>query len=331
MNGISPHLLMVAVVVAFLLAPLLVLIHELGHAAVALTRTEGLVTVRVGRSPAAWQMRFGRLRLHLNPWPGRNEPAGVATVHARFGFAGRIAFFIAGPIAGIAAASATLALAIHARSGIFQIVGVLWLIWTLSDIVPSGRNAFRNDGRRLLDELRSRDESRPPISALEASLAETRARWIVLFTDMRQIPDWQRLARLLVAAPTALGFAPEDRGHAHQALCKVAYAGWCWREAERGQPERLRQPVLDAIHAATKTGAVEPLLTARAANAVAASNTDLSLACPGDSEAERQAFLCSAFEHLPKTLADSSPIGHRAFAWRYGLALHDVERLRRLA
>jgi hypothetical protein len=255
----------------------------------------------------------------------------MATVHARFGFGGRIAFLIAGPGAEAAAAAAILALAIHTRSSTFQIVGVLWLIVALSNLVPSERNGFRSDGRRLLDELRSRGARRPPISTLEGSLAETRARWIVLFTDMKQIPDWQRLARLLLGAPIALGFPAEDRSDTHQALCKVAYAGWCWRAAERGHPERLRQPVLDAIHAATKTGAVEPLLTARAANAVAASDTDLSLACPGDSEVEQQAFLRTAFERLPKTLADSTPIGHRTFAWRYGLALHDVERLRRLA
>ena len=61
----------------------------------------------------------------------------------------------------------------------------------------------------------------------------------------------------------------------------------------------------------------------------ATKNTDLSLGCPGNSDAERQAFLSAAFERLPKPLADSVPIGFRTFAWRYGLALHDVERLRR--
>ena len=58
-------------------------------------------------------------------------------------------------------------------------------------------------------------------------------------------------------------------------------------------------------------------------------DTDLSPACPGSSEAERQAFLSAAFDRLPKRLVDNTPIGHRTFAWRYGLALHDVERLRR--
>jgi hypothetical protein len=329
MNGSDPRRVTVALVVAALLEPLLTLIHELAHATVALTQTEGLVTVRVGRSPAAWRMRLGRLQLALHPRPGRNEPAGLATVYAKLGFGVRIAFFLAGPLAHSAAATAILVLAIHAQSTTFQIVGVLLLVMALRNLVPRERNGHPSDGRRLLDELRNRGAPQPPTSVLEASLAETRTRWWVLFTHIKQIPDWQRLGSLLAAAPTALGYAPEDRSDSHAALCKVAYAGWCWREAERGQPERLRQPVLDAIHAATRTGALEPLLTARAANALAASSTDLSLGCPGDSDAERQAFLSAAFERLPKHLADSTPIGFRTFAWRYGLALHDVERARR--
>jgi hypothetical protein len=328
MNGISPPLLIAAFFVAALLTPLFTLIHELGHAAVALTRTEGLVTVRVGRSPTAWQMRFGRLRFQLSLHPARNEPAGLATVHARLSLTGRIAFLVAGPIADAAAAAAILALAIYARSTMFQIVGVLLLAAALLSFVPSEHRGFRSDGRRLLDELRGRNAPQAPRSGLESSLEETHTRWVVLFSHMKQVPDWKRLAGLLAAAPTALGYAPDDRSPAHEALCKVAYGGWSWREAERGHPERLRQPVLDALHEATKSGAVEPLLTARAASALAASNTDLSPACPGSSEAERQAFLSAAFERLPKRLVENTSIGHRTFVWRYGLALHDIERLR---
>jgi len=328
MNGISPDLLVVAIFVAALLTPLFTLIHELGHAAVALTRTEGLVTVRVGRSPAAWQMRFGRLRFQLSLRPARHEPAGIATAHAGLSFAGRIAFLMAGPVADAAAAAAILALAIYARSTMFQIVGVLLLAAALISFVPSGRRGFRSDGRRLLDELRDRNAPRPPRSELETSLDETHTRWVVLFSHMKQVPNWKRLARLLAAAPTAVGYAPDDRGAAHQALCKVAYGGWSWRESERGYPERLRQPILDALQEATKSGTAEPLLTTRAASALAASGTDLSPACPGSSEAERQAFLSAGFERLPKRLVDNTPIDHRTFAWRYGLALHDIERLR---
>jgi hypothetical protein len=328
MNGISPDLLIVAFFVAALLTPVLTLIHEFGHAAVALARTEGLVTVRLGRSPAVWQKRFGRLRFQLSPRPARHEPAGIATVHARLSFGGRIAFLVAGPIADAAAASAILALAIYARSTLFQIVGVLLLAAALISFVPSEHRGFRSDGRRLLDELRGRNAPHLPRSVLESSLEETHARWVVLFSHMKQVPEWKRLARLLTAAPTALGYEQADRGDAHQALCKVAYGGWSWRESERGDPERLRQPVLDALHEATKSGAVEPLLTARAASALAASNVDLSPACPGSSEAERQAFHTAAFERLPKRLVDNTSSGQRTFAWRYGIALHDIECLR---
>jgi hypothetical protein len=210
----------------------------------------------------------------------------------------------------------------------FQIVGVFLLGDALINLVPHERHGFRSDGGRLLDAFNGRNAPQAPASPLQDCLAETRSRWLVLYSDIRQLPDWERLARLLTAAPTALGYTTGGGGDMEQTLWKVAFAGWCWREAERGQPERLRQSILDAIHAATKTGALEPLLTARAANALAASDTDLSLGCPGDSNADRQAFLSAAFECLPTSLAPA-PIAQRRFAWRYGLALHDVERARR--
>jgi hypothetical protein len=55
-----------AFVAAYVLAPLEVLCHELGHAHAAL-RAGRRPTVRVGRQPAPLQRRFRHLDLHFNP------------------------------------------------------------------------------------------------------------------------------------------------------------------------------------------------------------------------------------------------------------------------
>ena len=56
--------------------PLLVLVHELGHAAVGLAATDGLVSVRVGRTPGWFRGRVGRLAFELSPLPVRDAPHG---------------------------------------------------------------------------------------------------------------------------------------------------------------------------------------------------------------------------------------------------------------
>ena len=50
MNGGGPLYISAAAIVYVALAPVFVLVHELGHAAVALLRTDGRVHVQVGKT-----------------------------------------------------------------------------------------------------------------------------------------------------------------------------------------------------------------------------------------------------------------------------------------
>jgi hypothetical protein len=154
MNGGGSWSLLVGAVAALLAAPLLVLIHELGHATVGLLRTEGLVSVRVGRAPALWRFRAGRLRLELNPMPARNGPAGLATVYARFGVGTKVALALAGPFAQAVAALAIALVGARMGSTIVEVVGGLGIAEALLNLVPRERKGLRSDGTYLLDALR---------------------------------------------------------------------------------------------------------------------------------------------------------------------------------
>jgi hypothetical protein len=66
------------VLTATVFLPLLTLLHELGHAAVALRVTTGAVQVHVGRPQALVRLRLGRLLVSFSPVPPRGVPfAGV--------------------------------------------------------------------------------------------------------------------------------------------------------------------------------------------------------------------------------------------------------------
>jgi hypothetical protein len=87
--------------------------------------------------------------------------------------------------------------------------------------------------------------------------------------------------------------------------------------------------VLDAVHSATTAGAVEPNLTGLATRALATGTTDLGLASPGADDNERTRFLDTAFLRLPAAVRlPSIPEAQQRFAFRYGVALRDIERVR---
>jgi hypothetical protein len=314
-------------------APMLVLVHELGHAAVGLARTEGLVAVRVGASPARWRLRVGRLQLELNPRPARNAPAGLALIHARLGVGTKVALALAGPLAEASAAVLLIGAGAKLHLLALTVVGVLGAADALANLVPVARLGHRSDGRYLLDALsagrdpRTQPERGPDTEAFVQGLADAYSRWLVLYTDERSPVRTQRRAELLSGAPAALGHASTDNPQA-LGLWQLAFAGWCWRDAERGgDPSRLRDAALDALHRQRVGGALEPALTIRAAHELATGGTDLSLACPGSNDRERSSFLAGGFRNLPSELRSGVITeAHQRFAFSYGVALHDIER-----
>jgi hypothetical protein len=329
MNGSGPLVFIGGAALATLLGPLVVLVHELGHATVGLVGTEGMVRVRVGRSPAHWRIRLGRLNLDLSPFPAKADTDGLATVYGRLGLGGKVAFGLAGPLASTAAAGAILLGGVHGRSTVIEIAGAILLVSSLLSFVPHERHGRRSDGAYLVDAVRSRHSGRgAQQSPLEPALSETYERWLALFTNPEKRVKTEQRSRLLAAAPIALGYQLDDPGPIPRTLFQLAVAGWCWREAEASRPDRLRRAIFDAVRS-VEADVDEPTRWVRTAAKLAGGDVELSLASPDANDAERRAFLRTAFLRLPASLRPAAiPEPHRLFAWRYGLALHDVEFVR---
>jgi hypothetical protein len=335
--GAFPSRMPWVVLWGLVLSPVLVLIHELGHATVVLARTEGLVRVEVGRQPAPLHGRFGRLVLAVSPIPARSGVGGRALAYARMPARDRIAVALAGPLAQAAASLAVLLVALDVHSTALAIVAVLSFSLPAVNLMPFTRAGQRSDGLQAADAVRELRSAHTRKTALNGSsadmfrteLADTVARWLVLFTDAKSAFRTETRSRLLGGAPVALGHSPEGREPESLALWRLAWAGWCWREVERGDPQRLREAALDAVHQATVAGKVEPDLTALAARFLAMSGTDLGLASPGADDGSRTAFLAAAFARLDRALKpESIAVEQQQFAFRYGVALRDVERVR---
>jgi hypothetical protein len=314
--------------VATVLLPGIVLAHELGHALVGLTCTEGLVTVRVGRAPAQLTRRIGRLHLELNMWPAHNEAAGLAAVYARYGTGTKVMLALAGPVAGAAMGAAIVAVAMREHSLALIVAGVAGALDSVAQLVPFERHGLRSDGMLLLDAIRERDSGvafNPAVETFVQAVADVHSRWLVLYTDDASPVRTPARRTLLYGAARALGRNEADADV--PALFGLAFAGWCWREVEHGDFTRIREAVLDAVHAATINGLVEPALTMRAAAQLAA-DAPLGNASP-DIADHGARFLAAAFHKMPPRLRpDSTPSADLTFAFRYGVALHDVERVR---
>jgi hypothetical protein len=299
---------LVALTIAALLAPVAVLIHELGHATVGLVGTEGLVSVRVGRTPSLWRVRVGRLRLALHVLPARNEPAGLAAVYGSWGRPGQVAFALAGPVAECSAGLLLLAAGRHAGSTTVDFVAAAIVGDALLNLVPHQKHRRRSDGLLVLDALRG-TERRPET---ERPLRDAYGRWLALFTNPPDELRTSRQAEWLHGAADTLGCQGADRLTA----ARLALAGWCWRAAERDDPTRLREAALDAAFAATRTGAIEPHLTRSAAHALTTRSDLLLTGAP-------------SFARVADTLRVTTlqPEQQR-FAFDYGAALYEIQRVR---
>jgi hypothetical protein len=286
------------------LGPALIAVHELGHAAVALLRTEGLVHAHVGREPGRLRGRIGRLVLTFDFAPG-DKRGGFAQAYAALSRRERIAFVLAGPAAEAVAAGLLVALGVRLSLLPLVVVGGLGIVRAAYNLYPSARQGRLSDGAHVRAAIRARAIHR-------TELDDRLARAHVLFATPAKHLTGLR-TQLLGGAPVAAGHAPDDRSHAAVGLFRLAYAGWCFSEAGPGDCDELRGAALDALHDATMTGAVEPRLTALAVRALAGRDV-LQRAFPEVAFAQ----VCSAH----------GPLEQERFAFRYGLALREIERVR---
>jgi hypothetical protein len=322
-NGVSPWLLAAALALTMVTLPLWAFVHELGHAAVALVRTQSLVVVEVGRRPARWRRRLGRLELRLNPIPGRNA-TGRAYAYGRLGVGSTVAVALAGPLAQAAASALLLALAVVVDSSLLELVGAVAMGSALVQLVPFEHAGTPSDGKRaLLAFARAPSVPRDP-----RELAATRKRWLAVFSDPES-PRGTALTKVWLArVPAWLGYPAGLTDARTVALVRLARAGWCWREVERGEPQRLDDAVARALDVVASAGVVGHERTAAAANELVAGGVELGLGSPGAGDVERVRFLAGAFTGLPGTVGSRTvPVEQEQFAFRYGVAVHDVERV----
>lgn len=120
-----------------------------------------------------------------------------------------------------------------------------------------------------------------------------------------------------LASPAAIG------------LRSLAFAGWCWREVERGDSNRVRESVLEVSRTVVGAGYAGLQQTVRTAWGCSEPDAPLAQACLGRTPKERRGFLARAFELLPESVRVvpdvEEDVCRRAF--HYGVALNDVERL----
>jgi hypothetical protein len=119
--------------------------------------------------------------------------------------------------------------------------------------------------------------------------------------------------------------AEEQRG-----LGRLALVGWCWREAERGRPEAIRDSILASYRAALAEPEVrETLVLAWASWKFLADGGHPGLASPGRTKRLRLAFLEAAFEKMHEAWGATAGIdtARGKWAFHHGVVLNDVESL----
>jgi hypothetical protein len=163
-----------------------------------------------------------------------------------------------------------------------------------------------------------------------SELNETHARCRLLFMEQRD--RWVTRDRVdsISAGLNPLYSEHPPSDNERRALAWLGFAGWCWREAEHGDPAAVRDDVLGAYRAAVIEPKIEgPLVPAWASWKFLADGGRPGLASPGSTSDRRLAFLDAAFEKMNE--AWGAPVGidrkKARSAFNHGVVLNDVERL----
>jgi hypothetical protein len=290
--------------------------HELGHATVGLTRSEGLVVVRAGSRSPKWRHRLGRLQLELGavPLPFEKSDA-VAEVYARFARSTKVMFALAGPAAGGAAAALFMLLGSRLQFLPLQIVGCLALLVDVANLLPFRVRGVRSDGAYLVEALEGR---RAGPSEAAGELDAIGARWLVLATNVHGAFA-PRDRAIGAGLSSKMQRARSDDDQEAMAIHQLTFAGWCWREAEQGDTTPIRESVLDARHRATQAGLRRADIIAAAAGELVRERIDFAAGSPTPDSLERgleRARANPAYAELPD--------GKAQVAFCFGVAMHDV-------
>jgi hypothetical protein len=244
-----------------------------------------------------------------------SSSGGEAVVHARLGRTNRVMFALAGPAAGCVACALLILLGSRLQFLPLQVVGWVAMVFDLANLIPFRLRGGRSDGAYLLEALRRTTPSAPPVDNEIEAIA---SRWLVLVTNPRTTFDRcnpEILANVLVL----LDRPRNDRSPEGRALIRLALAGWCWRRAERGDTAPIRDRVLDVRHRAALRGMTREETLVAAASELADEGGHLASASPIGRSLGR------GFERaLTVRTPDSLSADQQVFAFRFGVAMHDV-------
>jgi hypothetical protein len=141
------------IVLALLVAPLAVFVHECGHALPALLLTRGDVDMHVGVEGSGVQVRAGRFRMTLRPWSSQDQDVAGWVEHRVSSVPAAMVITFGGPFFSFLGAVAGGTLAQRFALGSFQglLFGTFWFVCgfhAIVNLVPKDRPL--TDGARLL-------------------------------------------------------------------------------------------------------------------------------------------------------------------------------------
>jgi hypothetical protein len=254
----------------------------------------------------------------MNPGRSANRPIHLLRrdnrpIYTELDRASQIAYVLAGPLTGCSAALLFVVLGVRAHLPVLVLAACVLAAMELCNFWPAERHGVASAGAQLFRAIRTRGHARPtdPIIDVEA-------RWLLLMTDFRRTFGG-RDQNLLPGLLAALDRSPTDHGDEAEALISLAFCGWCWREAERGDPTPIRAVVLDARRRAASSGRTGIELTTKVAERLVRLGVDLAAASPIPDSLEK-GLPCATNNVVTGTLSQE----HVSFAFRYGVALHDV-------
>ena len=161
-------------------------------------------------------------------------------------------------------------------------------------------------------------------------LNETLERCRVLFLERTElVRTRQRTGWISVALNPLYSTRPPSTAEM-RSLAALAFAGWCWRAAENGEPARLAAAIRRA-HAVVQADPSVPqgYELAWTAQRFLADGGEPGLASPGDTDRARTDFLDAAFIKMHETYGAPAEIDEERSraAFNHGVALRDVERI----
>jgi hypothetical protein len=145
--------------------PLLVFVHELGHAAAALALLQGRVAVGVGRPPHVVHLAFGRLTVAFHPWIGLWRAHGLCAHRRPDSWTGEVLIAAAGPAASLLGCIVTRCVLVRVGPGLLHdalaVMTLYFLTAGVASLVPRSFHTYgspmRSDGGLIVDALLHRN------------------------------------------------------------------------------------------------------------------------------------------------------------------------------